>query len=117
MGSTLACTDHSYSVCLRQRATISSPLSWPTLSRVLVAISVPYAPSRRSVAERPARAELDLASGEVVGRRSEGGAGHVRDVLHVVAIEEVESLDQHGQGVLAPEAKHLLETRVERAVG
>src|SRR4029077_21099016 len=70
-----------------------------------------------STAEHPAHAELDLAAREVIGGRAELRTRHVRDVLHVVAIEEVEPLDQRGEGVAAADVDRLLEARVERAVG
>src|SRR5258707_14497552 len=132
MGSTLGCTDHSNIVCLRQRATISSPLRRPATSGALAAISVPFPGSRpgwartpprapspppRSSTEHPAHAELDLPAGKVIGGCSELGARDVRDVLHVVAIEEVEPLDEHGERIAGADTDRLLEARVERAVG
>src|SRR5258705_9243548 len=102
MGSTLGCTDHSNIVCLRQRATMSPPLRRPAISGALAAISVPFPGSSPgwartrplSSTEHPAHAELDLPAGKVIGGCSELGARDVRDVLHVVAIEEVEPLDE-----------------------
>src|SRR5260221_4308459 len=125
MGSTLGCTDHSNIVCLRQRATISSPLRRPGSWGALAAMSLPFPGSRPgwartrplSSTEHPAHAELDLPAGEVIRGCSELGARDVRDVLHVVAIEEVEPLDQHGERIAGADPDRLLETRVERAVG
>src|SRR5260221_10312887 len=125
MGSTLGRTAHPNNGCLRQRATISSPLRRPATSGALAAISLPFPGSRPgwartrplSSTEHPALAELDLPAGEVIRGCSELGARDVREVLHVVAIEEVEPPDQHGERIAGADPDRLLETRVERAVG
>src|SRR4051794_29997522 len=117
MGSTLGCTDHSKMVCLRQRATISSPLS-PVRAFVTVDVTA-VLPGRRgtSSAEAPTGPDLDLAAGEVIGGVAELRARHVRDVLHVVAVREVEALDEERYRIPSPEPDRLLEARIQRAVG
>src|SRR5579864_1877294 len=87
IGSTLDCADHSYSVCLRQRSTISCPVI-AGLATVVVIAKLPVSKIPNRVRES-SRFEFDLVKNNAIehgrnslsraflGRTAEGGCPHM----------------------------------------
>src|SRR5664279_708456 len=97
-------------VGMRTRPAVYSTIS--SVARSTSATTRSMACIRLLLSKEVPDTELDFAARQIRDRRSEGRTGHRVDVRHVVAVDDVERLDEHA-GRVAADRDSLLDAQID----